>query len=524
MLYKRYTDLYPKDKDLSKIQGIIILQLIKLLHCGTLSSKNILVLIKHLKDKNNEFTMHLWWPYKEYLSKSLYETIDCKDKSRNLSNLFKHAANLANHFYTVDDEIFEYQKDVFNDLMQRIIRLALISADESQVNYGEFIDKLNKIPKNNLDLFEPETRLLILELKITHAYFKGNKHEYDELYACISKVLPNKHILFRQYDYWYVDLVFNEIAKNSPLDDKHTERLQKELDVFKKNYPMLKSTDLDQRLINLKEKVAQEKMERRKEKKYAKIEKNEKNKEERIVQNENIVNLSSVSKPQHVAPCLDSNEILSMVNASSSNSSSSSFVSKDNLLITSSFTTDNQDLFKPARKIRIRDGCQRFFQMTKKLATVVQHIYEVENLEKPAPLYQESDIRKIFAPALQLGEFIKPITCWGVDNVCWVVCRMPNEVLNHAGLADSFNMQFNTATELQPARSSGICCENKVYRLKLKGSDYRLHCTQVIRAPEERCFLVIFDTLWQHDKAFDYKADKYIFEFKNSYSFLSNAL
>jgi hypothetical protein len=527
-LYENYTSQFPQAKELNQIQGTIILQLFKQLNCGTLTLANISKLIGYLNNKKNEFTLNIWWPYREYINKSLYQLSIIKENDNEnkykeklaiIRDSYQYMGKLFTSFDTNNDEVFQYQLDDFNDLMQRIIRITLSHAEEFRADLGKFLDRLNKIPTDDFNPFDPQTRDLILQLHITHVYFKGDKNEYDRLYEIISSTLPKNHILFRQYEYWKVDLTFQEMFKtpHSTLEDGHAETLQKSLNDLKVRHPGLKKIKnfgLDNKLLDFKVLVANSKQERKQAKEAAKKQRNAENRLKKELATEGKVN-EPVAVPAIEKVESNNNNIQSTISLTSSSISNSSSVTKDKLITPQAAyiakAAENHPI-TVAREKRKQNGFKYHDLMIKNLEQTVARECNVAHQAESAPLYQESDIRQIFADALLPGENIKPINCWGVENVCWVVCRMPKEVDNYPGLRTDFDTQFSNATALQAPTSAGICCENKIYRLKLKAQDYRLHCSQVIRARGQRCFLVVFDTLWTHEKPFENKCkpDQYI--------------
>ncbi len=435
---------------------------------GALLPENILKLIKILKAKDKEYDQYQTIFYKEYLTGAILSIISSPDKPSVLTKLFPNLLYFSQSLDFSETEKGSTSLKVLNDLAQRCVRLALIYAKESHHYFSEF---LNIIQQMDASLFDQESKLLILQLEITHAYFTKNRQSFEELYTKIAAVLPKNHILFRQYNHWKTELLASENSKKV----LHYDQAQ-ENNTTKK----------------LKEKTT------------------EPPPTMAIVPAAATQNLSVVIMPPAPETHLP---IHSKIETNHNNSSSNSH---------DSTTATNYLIINQALP---------FFNANCKSYTEDRHISTPQdktnsrgaaliNLERSldpstAPIrYNKAVIRKIFRNALLADdEPIKSIVCLGVENICWIVCRIPEEVKQHYGLEKRFLDLFDNATHLLPPTSTGICYEEKKYRMMLGRKDFRLHCHSVIRAKGERCFLVIFNELWRHEEDFAYHPDRYIEDF-----------
>ncbi|MGA2655085.1 MAG: ankyrin repeat domain-containing protein, partial [Gammaproteobacteria bacterium] len=242
-------------------QTVALSELVQMFQCGRLTEESILKLIAIL-DKTSENKKYIPYLYREYLTRSItkFEFITGNDRKENnekkVLNLFLCLLKLVQYLPSITDE---EERDDFkleiNNIMQSALQIALLfSIFYAHRSLGKFIFWLDKIDGS---YYDDETKLMLLQFKITHAYFSEDIKSFAEYYQRLDNLLPADHLLRRQYDYWQVELLFKKADDESVetltkvlgklerynLDIKLTESFQSQLDARRKREAKAKKVE-----------------------------------------------------------------------------------------------------------------------------------------------------------------------------------------------------------------------------------------------------------------------------------------
>ncbi|MFA6037792.1 MAG: hypothetical protein WC748_06725 [Legionellales bacterium] len=439
-MHEKYQEDYEKN--------VFIHNLILQFRGGNLAPENIIKLINLLKDKE-EFKKYIPFLYREYLGRAIidfdFSSANQDEKQKSLVRLFLCFYQWTTYLPYLDNRARKHFLLEINDLAQRIIQLALLSAR------GNGIDGLDKflvwIDRIDGQYFDDETKLMVWQLRMTDAYFSLNKDKFNFYYQDMNKYLPQNHLLRRQYDYWNAKLVFRQA-------DKET------LETLESAHDKLQSYDFD---LSLMREFNTTLAEFRKKKTVTALPKKPK---ERI---------EYIPPPPVVTSSYN--------NSSSSSSSSSSFISNNN--------SSEPDL-PPKTKIKTR-GPEYIALQNNALAELAQRA----DPNILVPVHSEEEVRRIFRHVLKEGDVLKPISYENKYGVFWAVCNF-DELRLQTAYEERFRKEFEKSNIVRFGASSGLSLE-KTFRLKLGHNDPRLHST-LYKTQENTCSLIKFDEFWLHDR------------------------
>jgi hypothetical protein len=458
-------------------------ELVHMFKSGRLNEESILKLIAIL-DKKPEYRQYIPYLYREHLTRAIVEfkfstEKDIKDKNeKKVLNLFLCLVKFTQHLPSITDPD---EKDSFkleiNNILQNVIQIALLSVlFYEQRNLSKFIIWVDQLDSSYHD---DETQLMILQLKITQAYFSDDKKSFDAYYQQLHNILPSQHLLHRQYDYWQVKILFN-----------HAE--QENFKTLSQAYSKLERYGLD--ITLLKPFENQLESQRKKEAENKATQKIEKQKQ----------------KAEQAAQIVTekNNDVSKMITANSSESSSSS--TQSIILSNNNNNNNNNAYVEPTPKIKVKTRGVPFAEM---LNNAMEELQERLNPQRLNPLFSEADVRTKYADILKPSDRLKPLSYQNKYGEYWVVCSFDDLGLEQVN-KERFIKEFDKSNTIHHSASSGFSFK-KIFRLMLGHNDLRLHST-LYKNKSNTCSLIRIDEVWRHNYDSFEKRTCYIEEFKIS--------
>ncbi|MFA6037878.1 MAG: hypothetical protein WC748_07155 [Legionellales bacterium] len=450
----------------------LLLALTHLYSRGFISTQPIFEIIKIFRGMQGAIYKNaLPFLYQGYLIRSLTDFSNSSNKGQSITHALMIATQFVGSFEQQSDEDRLCFINELNDILQRIILLALLEVKQIHKDFSLCLTWLSKIPE---DYFDTQTQLLILELKITQAYFQGKLQDFN-LYF---QQFPASHLLQRQYLYWQLELLFKQNI--NPPTIEYIEELDRALVKLNNKYsdiPVPYTHPFKEKLAAYRRQIAP----------HTKPQK-------------------EVKKPLELSsPIVQAPILLPEPTVSISNNNNNP-VGQNSLMLNQTKLAITSDPVDPIVKAKRRH------QYVQAGIDAISNLMQQIKPHKKQLLYTEKQIREKFKAVLQDGEILKSLTYRYEEGICWAICHAEEAV--YTKLAEHFTKKFAECYEVKMGHAnSGISCEkepneeNGVIRLKLGRHDERLQgpiyrLAEVEGKLKDRCFLIVFNKRWVHGEAF----------------------